>query len=147
MSAGPAAGSLRAGPTMKATDAVRIIRDAIPDVIAVYHFGSTATGCTHPGSDVDLAFLAPRPLDPLQRFHLQERLAVALGCDVDLVDLCTASTVMRMQVIAHGRPVALFDTAAQTRFEDYTYSAYARLNEERRGILEQVRRDGTIHGR
>lgn len=132
---------------MNATDAVRIIRDAVPDVIAVYHFGSTVTGGTHRGSDVDLAFLAPQPLDPVRRFQLQERLAVALRCDVDLVDLCTASTVMRMQVIAHGRALAVFDTVAQTRFEDYTYSAYARLNEERRAILEQVRREGTIHGR
>ena len=54
---------------------------------------------------------------------------------------------MRMQVIAHGRPLAGFDNAAQARFEDYTYSSYARLNEERRAILEQVRREGTIHGR
>ena len=36
--------------------------------------------------------------------------------------------------------------AAQERFEDLTYSAYARLNEERREILEQIRREGRVHG-
>jgi hypothetical protein len=53
---------------------------------------------------------------------------------------------MRMQVISTGSLLAAFDPAAQERFEDLTYSAYARLNEERREILEQVRREGRVHG-
>jgi predicted nucleotidyltransferase len=126
---------------------IRIIRAAIPDVVAIYRFGSTVEGSTHTRSDIDLAALAPRPLSPLARFELQERLAVALHRDVDLVDLRAASTVMRMQVIAHGIPLAVFDASATDRFETYTYSDYARLNEERKAILEQVHRDRTVYGR
>jgi predicted nucleotidyltransferase len=132
---------------MNDADAIRIIREAVPDVIAIYRFGSTVSGGARRGSDVDVAFLASRPLEPVERFQLQERLAVALGCDVDLVDLRAASAVMRMQVVSRGLAIAVFDRAEQTRFEDHTYSAYARLNEERRAILEQVRREGTVHGR
>ena len=67
--------------------------------------------------------------------------------DVDLVDLRAASTVMRMQVISHAIVLAAFDPAEQARFETYVYSSYARLNEERKAILAQVAREGTIHGR
>jgi hypothetical protein len=78
---------------------------------------------------------------------LQETLAAQLGRDVDLIDLAGASTVMAMQVITGGR--LLYDDASglRDRFEDLTFSAYARLNEERRGILDRVAAEGTVYGR
>jgi predicted nucleotidyltransferase len=128
------------------TQIVAVLREAIPGLIAVYRFGSTASGRTHAASDVDLAVLATAPLAATARFDLQERLAARLHRDVDLVDLRAASTVMRMQVVSTGTLLAAIDPAAQEQFEDLTYSAYARLNEERREILEQVRREGRVHG-
>ena len=132
---------------MHEADIVRITRDAIPDLIAIYQFGSTVAGETHPQSDIDLAVLAPQALDPVRRFDLQERLAQALRRDVDLVDLRAASTVMRMQVISRGTGLAVFDVGEKERFETHTYSAYARLNEERKAILQQIERDRTVYGR
>lgn len=127
--------------------AVTAIRGTVPGVVAVYRFGSSVSGGRNPGSDVDLAVLAMAPVDPLLRFDLQERLASALRQSVDLVDLRVASPVMAIQVIGKGR--LLFDADASTRgrFEDLTYGVYARLNEERRGILERVAAEGTVYGR
>lgn len=127
--------------------AAPIIREAVSDVVAVYRFGSTVRGQNHAESDVDLAFLPRAPLDPMRRFELQERLAVALRRNVDLVDLRAASTVMQMQVVSTGEALAVFDHAEKERFEMYVYSSYARLNEERKAIVEQVLREGTVHGR
>jgi hypothetical protein len=83
----------------------------------------------------------------VERFELQERLASALGRDVDLIDLLAASTVMRMQVVSRG--LAIFDgsPAERSGFETHVFSSYARLNEERRALLDQIRRDGVIHAR
>jgi hypothetical protein len=52
-----------------------------------------------------------------------------------------------MQVLESA--VLLFerDTAARLRFETAACSAYARLNEERRAILDRIRKEGTVHGR
>lgn len=122
------------------------LRDAIPGLIAVYRFGSTANGPPHAESDVDIAFLAAAPVAAVDRFALQEQVAARVGRDVDLVDLGRASTVMRMQVVSTGILLAAVDPAAQERFEDLTYSTYARLNDERREILEQIRREGRVHG-
>lgn len=127
--------------------AARIIREVVPDVVAVYRFGSTVGGQNHAESDVDLAFLPRAPLDPLRRFELQERIAVVLRRNVDLVDLRAVSTVMQMQVVSTGETLAVFDQTERERFEMYVYSSYARLNEERKAILEQVLREGTVHGR
>jgi uncharacterized protein len=82
--------------------AVSQIISEVPDVDAIYVFGSVATGDDLPGSDVDVALLAPRKLDSMARFRLQERIAVKLGRSVDLVDLRAASTVMRVEVLRHG---------------------------------------------
>lgn len=116
-------------------------------VIAVYRFGSSARGDARPDSDCDVAVLARPGLAPFARFELQERLAAAIGRDVDLVDLSSASPVLAVQAVFHG--VLLFESDAATRgaFEDYVLSSYARLNEERRGILERVAAEGSVHGR
>ena len=126
---------------------VAAIQSAVPDLVAVYRFGSSVGGERRPGSDIDLGVLATATIAPLLRFDLQERLASTLGQSVDLVDLRLASPVMAMQVIAKGRVLLDNDASARGRFEDLSYSLYARLNEEQRGILERVAAEGTVYGR
>jgi predicted nucleotidyltransferase len=126
---------------------VMILREALPDLLAIYRFGSTATGTEVRESDVDLAVLPAAPLDTLRRWDLQEQLAISLHAPVDLVDLRSASTVMRMQVLQSSILLFEGDRAARDGFETAVYSSYARLNEERREILEQVRREGAVYGR
>lgn len=135
--------SLDPAPDAKA---VAEIRAALPEVVAIYRFGSSADGTAGRESDVDLAVLTTLPLDAAARFDLQERLAVALRRPVDLVDLRSVSPVMAIQVIARG--VLLYDANAATRgaFEDRVFGAYARLNEERRGILDRIAVEGTVYG-
>ena len=48
-------------------EAVRILRDSVPDLAAVYRFGSTSAGTAGPESDVDLAVLAPSRLGAAAR--------------------------------------------------------------------------------
>ena len=125
---------------------IEFVRRTIPDFIALYRFGSQTKGSARPNSDVDLAVLARHPMPALRRFELAQELASQLHRDVDLIDLCTASTVMRMQVISTGECLASPDDAARREFEMYTYSGYARLNEERREILKRISASGLVYG-
>ena len=127
--------------------AVATIRAAMPDVQAIYRFGSMTAGTAGPDSDLDLAVLGPHPLDPMVRFDLQEQLASVVRRSVDLVDLRAASPVMAMQVLAAGELLHDFAPDLRGLFEDRAYGTYARLNEERRGILERVATEGTVYGR
>jgi predicted nucleotidyltransferase len=126
---------------------VEALQDALPDCQAIYRFGSWGTEAQRPDSDIDLAVLPARPLDPVLRWELAQRLASLAGRDVDLVDLLQASTVLRMQVVASGERLTCADKPRVERFEDSVFSSYARFNEERREILADVRQRGSIHGK
>lgn len=117
----------------------------VTDLVALYRFGSRAAGEAHPRSDLDLALLAA-PLDPMERFELQERIARQLAIDVDLVDLRRASTVLLVQVIDRGEVLIDASPIEREHFEARALSDYARLQEERRGILDDIRDRGSVYG-
>ncbi|MEW6378288.1 MAG: nucleotidyltransferase domain-containing protein [bacterium] len=126
---------------------VRLLREKYPDLVAIYVFGSAGQGEMMPESDIDLAILPRHPLDPWERWSMARHLAGALRREVDLVDLRKASTVLRMQVVSTGQCWYEGDPGQRERFEDYVYSAYARLNEERREIIQDIQSRGTVYGR
>ncbi|HVS63714.1 MAG TPA: nucleotidyltransferase domain-containing protein [Thermoanaerobaculia bacterium] len=134
-------------PEIPTSEIVALLRERLPSLDAVYLFGSTAEGSALPGSDLDIAVLAGRPLEATERFELQIALAVLVRQDVDLVDLLRASDVLRIQVIANGALLFARDRQSVEAFEAYALSSYARLNEERRDILEQAQREGSVYGR
>lgn len=62
------------------------------------------------------------------------------------MDLRSVSTVMQMQVVATDIVIAEWDRTALQEFEMHTSSAYALLNEERAGILDDIQARGQIYG-
>lgn len=122
------------------------LQNAIPGLIAVYLFGSTANGNERSDSDVDVAVLGPTLVDEVELWQLAQALATRLGRNVDLVDLSRASTVMRSQIIATGMVLFDGDAAARRRFEGRAYADYARLNEERHEVLARLRSEGHVYG-
>lgn len=124
----------------------RLLESEIPDLVAAYRFGSTARGDERSDSDVDVAVLARAQLPGRRLLDLMAAIAEVVRREVDVVDLRTASTVLRMQVVGQGIPLPVGDASARGAFEDRVYQDYVRLNEERRDILEQIAREGTIRG-
>jgi uncharacterized protein len=130
------------------TDVViaRVLRAAIPGLQAAYRFGSTVSGDTHAKSDVDVALVADEPLSVERCWEVAGDLAAELARDVDLVDLRRASTVMRVQVLQGAVTIVDDDPVARAWFEMLSLSDYARLNEERLGILGDVKDRGRVYG-
>jgi len=62
------------------------------------------------------------------------------------MNLEPAVAALRVQVISGGRVLYERDAGARAGFEAAALGAYARLNEERRAILDDVRSRGRIHG-
>ena len=96
---------------------ITFLRDAVPDVLAIYLFGSLEQGDQHSASDVDVAVLGPVSLEPTRVFDIAQQLAAAVHCDVDLLDLRSATTVMRMQVVSTGRCVYRCDEVKRKESE------------------------------
>lgn len=126
---------------------LRAIRQDVPGLVALYLFGSAASVGMRKDSDLDLALLAERAVDPQTLSSVRERVEQAAGRDVHLIDLRRASTVFRHQVVATGHVLLDRAPAAREFFEATAFSDYTRLNEERKGILDDVTRKGTVYAR
>jgi len=125
---------------------VQYIVKTLPEILVVYVFGSANSGQMHVNSDIDLAVYAKNKLDRIVLWHASQKLAAIVGRDVDLVDLHTATSVMRMQVISRGERLFCMNEMPCEQFEDMVFSDYARLNEERSGILTDIRQRGSVYG-
>lgn len=108
------------------------------DPAVIYLFGSARRGLLRPDSDLDVAFLPAAPCDAWAVFLAAQDLAARLGCEVDLVDLQRASTVLRKEVLRTGRRLVTRRPRTADEFEMYTLSDYARLNEERAPVLRAL---------
>lgn len=112
------------------------VDDNINGIKAIYLFGSHASGLSHKNSDIDIAVLCHKKLTSVKRWQIQSELANELACEVDLVDLLTASTVMQNQVIQQG--ICIYDPDNIARlFEMQVMSMYQHLNEERAEIVAE----------
>jgi hypothetical protein len=99
-----------------------------------------------PGSDLDLAILVAGYADPLGLWALAGDLADVAGCPVDLLDLRAASTVMQYQIVTTGQRWWARDIQAAL-FEVAILSEKTALDTARAGLLDDIRRTGTIYGR
>lgn len=119
----------------------------VAPVQAVYLHGSWSTGWSREESDVDLAILAGRPLGLEERLSIfREVYAVTGGGKaIDIAELLRADCVFASRVIMEGERILVYDKNAADRFEMITLAKYARLNEERAGIVADIRQRGTIY--
>lgn len=124
---------------------VPFLRERIPSLSAVWVFGSRASGDDGPESDLDVAILADEPQDPVALWELSGELEDRLGVPVDLVDLRCATTVLQYQVVTKGDRVWARDSGAAL-YEAFILSERTALEEARRPLLEEIRREGRIHG-
>ena len=123
---------------------VRTLLTHFPNALAIYAFGSRVQGHARPDSDLDLALLIPGYTQPLQCWELSQQLAAALGCEVDLLDLRAASTVMQHQVLTTGRCLWAQQPAAAL-FECFVFNEKLDFDAARAGLLADIAQRGTIY--
>jgi predicted nucleotidyltransferase len=96
-----------------------------PRVLAVWAFGSQATGTAGPSSDVDIAVLLDRTLDLTEELRLRAVVVDVLRRDdVDLVVLNQAPPLLRYEVLAQGRLLLAPDPDAVHEFEERALREY-----------------------
>lgn len=110
-------------------------RDAPPDVVAVYLFGSVARGSGTSQSDVDVAVLLREPTaqSPSAAVEaLLDRLERAARRTVDLVLLNSAAPDLTHRVLRDGVLLLDRDRSRRLRFEVQARNAYFDLEPVRR---------------
>ena len=118
----------------------------LPDLLAVYGFGSRVQGTARPDSDLDMAVLVAGYADPVQLWQWSGELADVAGCAVDLLDLRAASTVMQYQIITTGVRWWVLDAQAAL-FESAILSQKTALDTARAGLLIDIQQRGSVYGR
>lgn len=131
---------------MRRAAIIQILKARVPDLLAIYAFGSRITGAAGPHSDLDLAVLVAGYADPLALFDLAGDLADLAGCAVDLLDLRAASTVMQYQIITTGERLWALDVQAAL-YEAAILSEKTTLDTARAGLLADIQQRGTVYGR
>lgn len=115
---------------------------AFPDVLAIYVYGSFARGEQWPDSDVDLAILREPGATAWNPLELGADLAAQLQREVDLVDLRTASDVLRCEVLESGQLLYAKDPDALLAWEANALTRYGHYREEIRDLLADFDKDG-----
>lgn len=125
---------------------LEMLQSRVPDLLAVYAFGSRMQGTAGPQSDLDLAVLVAGYADPLALWSLSGDLADVAGCPVDLLDLRASSTIMQHQVITTGQRWWAGDSQA-AMYEVAILSEKTELDTARAGLLDDIHKRGSIYGR
>ena len=123
-----------------------LVRAKIPDLMALYVFGSQARGTPRKDSDLDLAVLAPGYIDSGLLWSLSNEIANLVNGEVDLLDLRAASTVMQSQVISTGKTVWDIGLPAHL-FEVFVLSEKLALDEAREPLLKTITAEGHVYAR
>lgn len=113
----------------------------------VYLFGSAAKNELREDSDIDIAYISDSSPEPYENFMLAQELADIFKRDVDLINLNTASTVFKVQVISTGKRIYCNDENRRMIFEMRAFKEYALLNEEREAIIKNIDKEGSVYGK
>ncbi|MCE8037388.1 nucleotidyltransferase domain-containing protein [Halomonas sp. MCCC 1A11062] len=119
---------------------------ALPELQAVYLYGSQATGAATADSDVDLTLLLPTRLAAEQRWQMSGEVAERLRADVDLLDLRQTSNALQYQVVTEGRKLWQRGNSSD-EFELMVLSEYWDLAIQRRELIEDIKQRGSVYGR
>ena len=125
---------------------VQILQDKIPELLAIYAFGSRIQGTANAQSDLDMAVLVAGYAEPLNLWSLASDLEDITDCPVDLLDLRAASTVMQYQIITTGERWWSKDAQASL-FEAAILSEKTALDSARAGLLSDIQQQGKIYAR
>ncbi|MBI3523378.1 MAG: nucleotidyltransferase domain-containing protein [Betaproteobacteria bacterium] len=125
---------------------IAALQAGLPDLRVAYRYGSAGGAYQRADSDIDLAVLTDRRLGFDELSRLRVELMRLTGRDVDLNDLRQLPVTLRVQIVADGCRLFAANIGAADEYAARTLADYARLNEERKGILEDVWRRGSIYG-
>jgi predicted nucleotidyltransferase len=122
------------------------IKELVPNILAIYAFGSQISGFANSESDLDLAVLAEGYAEPVLLWNLANgKLANIAKMPVDLLDLRSAHTVIQYQILTTGIMLYAKDSSVYS-FEAFVFSEKFDLDEKRIGLFNDIKKRGFVYG-
>jgi uncharacterized protein len=115
----------------------------------IYLYGSRADGTANAESDYDFAFIANGILDRAELEKYRETLGELIPDrpEIDCVDMRRIPLTLAAQVLESGVVLHCREELERARLETRLMSMYAALNEERRGVLDDIVERGSVYAR
>jgi len=92
-------------------DQLREALSGFPQITLAILFVSVARGCATAQSDLDIAVIAKKPLQAVEKIQIIEALASLTGRPIDLIDVHAAPEPLLGQVLKYGRRILGSDSA------------------------------------
>lgn len=116
---------------------IQYLQAKMPDLKAIYGFGSRFNGRANAESDWDLAFLAERTIDYQTLWEWASELGELLKTQkVDLIDLRKAPIVFRFEIISTAQRFYCTDDFFCDNYECAVYTEYQFFNEQTEDLVE-----------
>lgn len=131
---------------MNFSPVLQLLQQRLPNLMAVYAFGSQVSGNADKNSDLDLAVLVAGYADVIELWDISSDIAELVNCEVDLLDFRAASTVMQYQILMTGQRLFAIDSSVGV-YEAMVLSQMTALNEARAGVIQDIREQGAVYGR
>lgn len=112
----------------------------------IYLFGSFSKGEGREDSDIDLAIYIENKISAYDLFTISNQLSFIVKRDVQIVNLKDIDTVFASQIVGNREELYCEDEFLKANYNMKTFRDYAKLNEERKIILDAIERDGRIYG-
>lgn len=112
----------------------------------IYLFGSFARGEGREDSDIDIAIYTDEKISAYDLFIISNKLAFEVKKDVQIVDLKDVDTVFASQIVGNREELYCEDEILKGNYNMRAFKDYAKLNEERKVILDAIEKDGSIYG-
>lgn len=125
---------------------IDLIKAQMPELLAIYAFGSRVTGTASPESDLDLAVFVPGQADPEQLWKLSGELADLAGCPVDLLDFRAASSVLQERILRTGERWFALNSQVDA-YEAAVLNDKLELDAARAALINDIQREGRVYGR
>jgi len=121
------------------------LKQNIPELQALYLFGSQNDGTATKKSDIDIAYLSKKSLSSFERWDISQKLALVLSLDIDLIELSSTNTIFRYQILSTAERIYGKGYEVES-FETLAYSFYLRFREERQSIVDEIMKNRSIFG-
>ena len=112
----------------------------------IYLFGSFAKGEGRNDSDIDLAIYTDHIIDSYNLMIAAGNLSFEVKRDVQIVHLKDIRAVFAAQIVGTKEVLYCKDEYLMASYDIRAFKEYAKLNEERKVILDAIERDGKVYG-
>ncbi|MCK8827541.1 nucleotidyltransferase domain-containing protein [Natroniella acetigena] len=116
------------------------------DVKLIYLFGSILTCNFTEESDIDIAIFVEE-LDFEQRIDMMSDLEGLVGRKVDLVNLKEVDVNFATEIIVSGENIYAMKQDFKEEYEMKVLSKYLTLEEDRRIVIEEIYKRGSVYGK